>query len=131
MTRPSSAFCLTTLTSSLRRCSVGTGNDSRITVPSLDGVMPRSELCSAFSMAAERALVVGRDHQQAGLGNAEPGHLAQLGLGAVVVDLEVLDQGRRGPAGADGPELGLGVVHGLGHVVPGVGDHQRDQVVVH
>ena len=77
------------------------------------------------------ALVVGGDHQQPGLGDAEPGQLAELGLRPVVVDLQVLDQGRRGPPGPDGSELGLGVVHRLGHVLAGLGHHQRDQVVIH
>ena len=56
VTRPSSAFCLTTLTSSFRRCSVGMGKDSRITEPSFDGVIPRSEPWIAFSMAASELL---------------------------------------------------------------------------
>ena len=61
----------------------------------------------------ERALVVGRDHQQAGLGNAEPGQLLERHLGPVVVDVQLLDQRRRGPPGPDAAEVGPGVVHRL------------------
>jgi hypothetical protein len=77
------------------------------------------------------ALVVGGDHEEAGLWDAEAGHLAQLGLSPVVVHFQVFDESRGRPSGADGAELGLGVIHGLSHVLPGVGDHQRCQVIVH
>ena len=93
--------------------------------------MPEVGALDRLLDGGQRALVVGGDHQQAGLGDAEPGHLAELGLGAVVVDLQVLHQGRGGPAGPDGAELGLGVLHRLGHVLGGVGHHECDQVVVH
>ena len=131
VTRPSSAFCFTTFTSSLRRCSVGTGKRQPDDRPVVRRGDPEVGALEGLLDGAERALVVGGDHQQAGLGHAEPGHLAQLGLGAVVVDLQVLDQGGRGPSGADGAELGLGVVDRLGHVLGGVGHHECDQVVIH
>ena len=99
--RPSSAFCLTIRTNSLRRSSVSCGKLRRSTAPSLDGLSPRSDCWMAFSMALERGLVERGDHQRAGLGHAEPGQLLQRDVGAVVLDRQLLDQGRRGPAGAD------------------------------
>ena len=50
-TRPSSAIPRTTLTSCLRRSSVSSGMVRRISLPSLDGVSPRSEFMIAFSIA--------------------------------------------------------------------------------
>ena len=49
-TRPSSATPWTTLTSSLRRSSVSSGIWRRMTLPSLDGVRPRSDSMTAFSI---------------------------------------------------------------------------------
>jgi hypothetical protein len=49
-TRPSSAIFRTTFTSSLRRSSVSAGTASRISLPSLLGVIPRSDFRMAFSM---------------------------------------------------------------------------------
>ena len=72
VTRPSSAFCLTTLTSSFLRCSVGTGNDRRMTVPSLEGVMPSSELWSAFSMAGSDPLSYGDTTRRRASGTLNP-----------------------------------------------------------
>ena len=72
VTRPSSDFCFTTLTSSLRRCSVGTGNESRMTEPSLDGVMPRSEPWRAFSMAASELLSYGETTSRRASGTLKP-----------------------------------------------------------
>ena len=72
VTRPSSAFCLTTLTSSLRRCSVGIGKDSRITVPSFEGVMPRSEPWIAFSMAPSELLSYGETTRSRASGTLKP-----------------------------------------------------------
>ena len=102
-----------------------------MTVPVVRGGDPEVGSLQRLLDGGQRSLVVGRDDQQPGLGNAEPGHLAELGLGTVVVDLQVLDQRRGGPAGPDGPELRLDVVDRLGHVLPGFSDHQRDQVVIH
>ena len=93
--------------------------------------MPEVGALQGLLDGGQRALVVGGHHQEARLGDAEPGHLAQLGLGAVVVDLQVLHQGGGGPSGPDGAELGLGVLHRLGHVLGGVGNHECDQVVIH
>ena len=67
-----------------------------------------------------RALVVGGDDQHPGLGHVEPGQLLERHVGAVVVDLQLLDERRRGPTGADGREVGLGVAHGLGHLLGGL-----------
>ena len=49
-TRPSSASPCTTFTSSLRRSSVSSGIESRIRLPSLFGVSPRSDSWMAFSI---------------------------------------------------------------------------------
>ena len=56
-TRASSALCPTTLTYSLRRSCVSSGMTTRMTLPSLAGFAPMSELRSAFSMSlrAERS----------------------------------------------------------------------------
>ena len=94
-------MCLTTFTNSLRRSSVSGGKVRRIEMPSLLGLSPRSDCWMAFSMAPIDALVVGRDQRAAGLGHREAGELLQRHLGAVVVDRELLDEGRGGPAGAD------------------------------
>ena len=50
-TRASSASVLHSFTSSRRRSSVGFGKGRRTVWPSLVGVIPRSELAMAFSMA--------------------------------------------------------------------------------
>src|SRR3954469_16356105 len=50
-TFPSSAILRTTFTSSFRRSSVGCGIGSRTTLPSFDGVRPRSDSWIAFSIA--------------------------------------------------------------------------------
>src|SRR5262249_17731009 len=64
--------------------------------------------------------VMGTDDQEAGLGHAEPGQLLERHVGAVVVDEELLDQGRGGPSGPHGGELPLHVLDGLAHLVDGV-----------
>ena len=48
---PSSPYLRTSLTSSLRRSSVSCGIGSRISLPSFDGVRPRSDSWTAFSIA--------------------------------------------------------------------------------
>src|SRR6185437_4824804 len=58
-TFPSSALCRTTLTSSFRRSSVSGGKERRMTVPSLAGLMPRSEVKMAFSTADSELLSYG------------------------------------------------------------------------
>src|SRR5215216_2236277 len=60
--------------------------------------------------------VVRRDDQQAGLGGGDAGQLLERGRGAVVVDLEAVDQGGVGAAGADAAELLLGHLDGLAHL---------------
>ena len=47
----SSPLLRATLPSSRRRSSVSCGNSTRMTMPSLDGLTPRSESRIAFSMA--------------------------------------------------------------------------------
>ena len=51
-TRPSSALARASLMYSLRRSSVSSGKPQRSTLPSLDGLTPRSESRMAFSMLA-------------------------------------------------------------------------------
>ena len=55
-TLAASPFFLTSLTSSLRRSSVSSGNTRRITLPSLLGFNPRSEVRIAFSIPLIRLL---------------------------------------------------------------------------
>ena len=55
-TLAASPFFLTSLTSSLRRSSVSSGNTRRITLPSLLGFNPRSEVRIAFSIHLIRLL---------------------------------------------------------------------------
>ena len=51
------------LVSSLRRSSVSGGKARRITLPSFWGLMPRSEVWMAFSIALSSGAVPGLDHQ--------------------------------------------------------------------
>jgi hypothetical protein len=81
-------------------------------VGGLDGLLDR----------LDRPLVVGRDDEQARLGNREPGQLLERDLGAVVVDLQLLDEDRAGPPRPDRAELALEVVAGLRHLVPALGE---------
>jgi hypothetical protein len=71
-TRPSSARAWTCLTSSLRRSSVSGGKASRITLPSLFGVMPRSLDWIAFSMAPIAPLSNGCTWSRRGSGTVTP-----------------------------------------------------------
>ena len=50
-----------------------------------------------------------------GFGNADAGQLVERRLGAVVLDLEALHEGRRGAAGADGLEVALHGLEGASH----------------
>ena len=54
---------------------------------------------------ADGAAIPGPDHEQARLGHGDAGQLVQGCGGAVVVDLQALDQRGRGPAGADAPQV--------------------------
>ena len=119
-TRPSSAMCLTTFTYSLRRSSVSGGNARRMTVPSLLGAMPEVAVADGLLDGAHRVAVVGPDDEQPGLGHAEAGQLLERDVGPVVVDEELLDQRRGGPAGAHRGELPLHVLDRLVHLVDGV-----------
>ena len=101
-TLPSSAMCLTTFTSSLRRSSVSGGKVRRIEMPSLLGLRPEVGLLDAPSRwrrspPCRRGVMT----SMAGLGHLEAGELLERDLGAVVVDRDLLDQGRGGPTGAD------------------------------
>ncbi len=73
----------------------------------------------AFSMAGQGGGVVGLDDDQARLGRADEGHLVQPGLGAVALDIDLVDQAGRGLAGAQAGEPLLEVGDGLLHLVVG------------
>ena len=77
----------------------------------------------------DRALVVGVDDERARLGHGDPGDALQGGLGAVVVDFQLLDEDRRGAARADGAELPLGVLDRTDHLLAGIGDRLLDDRV--
>ena len=63
----------------------------------------------------DRALVVGVDDEDAGFGDAEPGDLLHRDLGAVRLDLELVDERRVGPSGAHAGELVDDHLLGLDH----------------
>src|SRR5262249_51901575 len=69
-----------------------------------------------------RALVVGGDHEDAGLGHGETCELLQRHVGAVVVDLQLLDERRSCSAGANARELLLQVHDRLVHPIVGFVD---------
>src|SRR5487761_2059608 len=77
------------------------------------------------------ALVEGRDHEETGLGHREVRQLAQGGVGAVVVDEQVLDQRRGRASGAHRGELALHVLDRLGHAIARVVHHHVHEFVVH
>src|SRR5487761_2421740 len=77
------------------------------------------------------ALVEGRDHEETGLGHREVRQLAQGGVGAVVVDEQVLDQRRGRPSRAHRGELALHVLDRLGHAFARVVHHHVHEFVVH
>ena len=104
-TRPSSARWRTTLTSSLRRSSVSCGIGRRMSLPSFDGVRPRSDSWIARSIALHRARVVRLHGEQARLGHVDRRELVERRRRAVVVDLDAVEQRRRGAPGAHGVEL--------------------------
>ncbi len=59
--------------------------------------------------------VEGLDENLGGLGRGDGGEALEIGLRAVVVDLDVLDEGGGGSAGPHAAQLVLQVVDGLGH----------------
>src|SRR5207248_7178988 len=64
-----------------------------------------------------RVLVVGLDDEKSSLGHVEARQLLQRHLGAVIVDLQLLDKRRRRSPGAHAGELRLRVPDGLCHLV--------------
>ena len=70
-----------------------------------------------------RALVEGRHDEQTWLGHREVRELLQGRVGAVVLDHQVLDNGRGRSAGANRGELGPGVLDHLRHAVTSVFHH--------
>src|SRR5262249_13615091 len=67
-------------------------------------------------------LVVGGDREHPGLGHGDPRERAELDLAAVGVDLQLLDEHWRGPAGSDAGDLLLQVHDRLVHLVAGLVD---------
>jgi hypothetical protein len=63
--------------------------------------------------------VVGFDDDQAGLGGADEGHLVEAGLGAVALDVDLVDEAGGGLAGAEAGESLVEVLEGLFHFVVG------------
>ena len=88
-----------------------------MTWPSFDGLTPEIALLDRLLDRLDRALVVGRDGEDARLGHAEAGDLLQRDLAAVGVDLQLLDQPRRRATGAHRGELRLQVADRLAHLV--------------
>jgi hypothetical protein len=58
----------------------------------------------------------GFDEELRGFGNGDGGDGPEVSGRAVVVDLDVFDDGRRGAAGANGSQLVMEMVNGLVHV---------------
>ena len=92
----------------------------RMTLPSLTGVRPRSRLHDRLLDRLDRALVVGRDREQAGLAGGDVGELVERGLSAVVVDDDAVQQLRGRAPGADSRELAADGLDGLRHALIGV-----------
>src|SRR5690606_35983078 len=65
----------------------------------------------------ERSLVVRMDSDHPGVDDVEGGQLVHRRGGAVVVDLDLVEQGRVCPAGADRAEVLPGDRHGLLHLL--------------
>src|SRR4029453_6805795 len=76
-----------------------------------------------------RSLVVRRDDEHARLGDADARDLLQRDLGAVRVDLELLDEAGGRAAGADPTELLLPVRDRLTHLVATLVERERTEVV--
>ena len=127
-TRPSSARVCTCFTSSLRRSSVSGGKASRITWPSLDGVMPRSLDWIAFSIRPRAFLSNGRDRQQPRLGDVDRGELVQRHRRPVVLhgDAVAAPPGV-GASRADAGEFLLEMGDRLLHLVRGVLEARIDR----
>ena len=87
-TLASSPLDLACLTRSRRRSSVSCGMATRMTLPSLVGLTPRSELRMAFSILPQLALLVGLDHHEPRLGHVDARQLRDRGHRAVVVDVD-------------------------------------------
>src|SRR5574338_629390 len=60
--------------------------------------------------------VPGLDDDQVRIGRADAGDLVERSRRAVVVDRDALDEGRRGPPGADTGEVALHGIHGALHL---------------
>ena len=84
----------TTLVRSRRRSSVSGGSGTRITVPAVVGVRPRSDFMIAFSIDRHHLLVPRHDGERARVLDGDVGHLLQRHFAAVVLDPDVLEQAR-------------------------------------
>src|SRR5690625_3861287 len=108
---------------------------SGVGAPSYSTIMPWD--IAALARRARRGLaralrceVGGREEARAGFGGVRGGQLVQRRGGAVVLDHAALEHRGVGPAGADGGELILGDLDGLGHLGLRVLQDARD-VVAH
>ena len=115
--RFSSAYLPAILTSSLRRSSVSGGIGTRRVWPSVIGFKPRPELRMAFSTDGDQAPVPDIDADHARLGHRDRGARQDRHAGAVGIDSDTFQQGRRGTAGAQATEIVLEREDGLVHAV--------------
>src|SRR3954452_16087013 len=76
--------------------------------------------------ALQLARVVGLDDGHAGLGDLHRGELVERGPGPVVLDLDAVEHGRAGPAGAHAAEVVLGDAAPLLHLLLGVEERLVD-----
>ena len=95
---------------------------SRTTVPSTFGIRPMSLFVMAFSIAPSTPRSQGWMTIWCGSGTLMPGQLVERRRGAVVVDVDPLDERGRGAPGPDALEVALHGLDGAGHLVVRVGD---------
>ena len=113
----SSQILLTTLTSSLRRCSVRGGIEIRTIFPSLEGVSPRSDLRMAFSISLITVASQGWIGDQPTFRYCQGRQLVDGGQRPVIVDLDPVQQRQGSPAGAHPFQLLLQGADHLLHVL--------------
>ncbi len=93
-TRAFSASCRTTLVRSRRRSSVSGGIGTRITVPAVFGISPRSDFMIAFSIACTMVFSHGVTVMRARIFEGDVRDLVERHFVAVVLDANVLQQAR-------------------------------------
>ena len=102
-----SAYWWASLASSLRRSSVRSGIGRRMFWPSMIGLMPRPALRIAFSTAPTFDAVPDLHRQHPRLGHRDGRDLVERHVGAVDLDMDRIEQGGRGAAGAQAAEIVL------------------------